>query len=67
MEDDEGVAGRGGQAVAAVTGLALGLLVGVTFGLAGLTVPAPGTLSGVLGVVGLWAGGLLAVWVRSWL
>ena len=48
-----------------VTGLALGLLVGITFGLVGVTVPAPGTLSGVLGVVGLWAGGLLATYLRA--
>ena len=48
-----------------MSGLALGLLVGVTFGFAGLTVPAPGTLKGVLGVVGLWAGGLLAAWLRG--
>lgn len=48
-----------------MTGLALGLLVGITFGLVGVTVPAPGTLSGVLGVVGLWAGGLLATYLRA--
>lgn len=48
-----------------MSGLMLGLLVGVTFGFAGVAVPAPGTLNGVLGVVGLWAGGLMAVWIKG--
>ena len=48
-----------------MSGLMLGVLVGVTFGFAGLTIPAPNNLNGVLGVAGLWLGGLLAAWLRK--
>ena len=43
--------------------LALGILIGLTFGLVRLPVPAPPTLAGVLGVVGISAGWNLALWI----
>lgn len=47
---------------AAVFALVLGIVVGGVFGLARLPVPAPPTIAGVLGVVGLWAGWSLVRW-----
>ena len=42
----------------------LGALVGLLFALAGLPVPAPSSLAGVLGVAGLWAGWAAVGWWR---
>jgi len=46
----------------AAQSLALGTLVGLIFGLARMPAPAPPTLAGVLGVVGISAGWSVAVW-----
>lgn len=43
--------------------LATGILIGAAFALLGLPIPAPGSLSGVLGVVGLFVGFWI---VQSW-
>ncbi|CAH0532816.1 hypothetical protein VST7929_00663 [Vibrio stylophorae] len=40
-----------------------GLLVGILFALLRLPIPAPPMLSGVLGVVGIFCGGLLGQWI----
>lgn len=43
--------------------LALGILVGVVFGLARIVPPAPPTWAGVAGIVGIVAGWQLAGWM----
>lgn len=40
----------------AVAALAAGLAVGAVFGVLRLPVPAPPTIVGLLGIVGIWAG-----------
>ena len=52
-----------GKRLNAAQALALGILVGLTFGLARLPVPAPATIAGVLGVVGISSGWYLASWI----
>jgi XapX domain-containing protein len=42
--------------------LLVGAVVGAVFGLAGLPIPAPPTLAGVAGVVGVWLGYTVAGW-----
>jgi XapX domain-containing protein len=51
--------------VTGLQALALGILIGLTFGLVRLPVPAPPTLAGVLGVVGISAGWNLALWIAE--
>lgn len=48
-----------------MNGLLIGLLIGLTFGFTAVTVPAPPNIEGVLGIVGLWAGGAFALWVKA--
>lgn len=42
---------------------AAGLAVGVFFTLMGLPLPAPPVLAGVMGIVGVWAGGQMGEWI----
>lgn len=42
--------------MAALQALALGTAIGAVFALARQPVPAPPTLAGIMGIVGLWAG-----------
>ena len=51
--------------VTAITALAVGILVGLTFGFTRLPVPAPPTLAGVLGIVGITVGWQIATWVAG--
>jgi XapX domain-containing protein len=46
--------------------LLAGVLVGVLFSLVGLPLPAPPVLPGVMGVVGVYAGGLVAQQLTVW-
>jgi XapX domain-containing protein len=45
--------------------LAVGILVGLTFGFTRLPVPAPPSLAGVMGVVGITVGWQVAVWIAG--
>lgn len=45
--------------------LAVGILVGLTFGFTRMPVPAPPTLAGVMGVVGITVGWQVAVWIAG--
>lgn len=47
-----------------VQAAATGAIVGAVFALLGYPVPAPATLTGVAGVVGITAGGLMIGWLR---
>jgi len=49
----------------AVTALAVGILVGLTFGFTRLPVPAPPTIAGLLGVVGITVGWQVAGWIAE--
>jgi XapX domain-containing protein len=51
--------------VTAVAALAVGILVGLTFGLTRLPVPAPPTIAGVLGIVGITFGWQVATWLTG--
>lgn len=44
--------------------LGLGVVVGVVFGMAGQPVPAPGTIAGVAGVIGLFVGWAIVAKVK---
>ena len=46
-------------------GAGTGLIVGAIFGAVKAQPPAPGTLGGVLGVVGIWAGWVIVTWWRT--
>ena len=52
-----------GSPVTALTALAVGILVGLTFGFTRLPVPAPPTVAGLMGVIGITAGWNVALWV----
>lgn len=47
------------------TALAVGILVGLTFGFTRLPVPAPPTIAGVLGIVGITIGWQMAAWISE--
>jgi XapX domain-containing protein len=49
----------------AITSLMVGILVGLTFGFTRMPVPAPATLAGLTGVIGITAGWQLAVWIAG--
>jgi len=51
--------------VIAFQALAVGILVGVTFGFTRMPVPAPPTIAGVLGIVGITIGWQLATWIAG--
>lgn len=51
--------------VTAFAALAVGILVGLTFGFTRLPVPAPPTIAGVLGIVGITIGWQVATWVTG--
>lgn len=42
-----------------------GLLVGIVFGMFRLTIPAPPTVSGLAGILALWAGYQLATYLTN--
>ncbi|MFS0638282.1 DUF1427 family protein [Mesobacillus foraminis] len=48
-----------------IMALLAGLLVGVLFKFLKLPIPAPPVLSGVLGIVGIYLGGLAAEWILN--
>ncbi|WP_102027394.1 XapX domain-containing protein [Salirhabdus sp. Marseille-P4669] len=50
-----------------ILSLLAGLLVGVIFKLIKLPIPAPPVLSGVLGIVGIYIGGLLVDYIAKFL
>lgn len=45
--------------------LAVGILVGLTFGFTRMPVPAPPTVAGLLGVVGISVGWQIAAWIAE--
>ena len=49
----------------AAAALAVGILVGLTFGFTRLPVPAPPTIAGVLGIVGITIGWQVATWIAE--
>ncbi|WP_096181268.1 XapX domain-containing protein [Effusibacillus lacus] len=50
-----------------VLSLATGLIVGFLFSAMKLPLPAPPVFSGVLGIVGIWLGGVVFSWIsRLW-
>ena len=49
----------------AVNALLVGILVGLTFGFTRLPVPAPPTIAGVLGIVGITIGWQIATWIAG--
>ena len=49
--------------VIAFQALAVGILVGVTFGFTRMPVPAPATIAGLMGVIGITAGWKVALWI----
>lgn len=49
----------------AIIGLVTGLAVGAVFGLVRANPPAPATIGGVLGVVGIWVGWVLITQWRT--
>ncbi len=51
--------------IAVLQALGLGLLIGATFAVVRLDVPAPATLAGIAGVVGLWAGWAALSWILN--
>lgn len=44
---------------------AAGAAVGALFTVIGLPIPAPPVLSGVMGVVGVWAGAAATLWIQA--
>ncbi len=60
-----GGAEQGAEVTTAATALAVGILVGLTFGFTRLPVPAPPTLAGVMGVIGITVGWQVAVWLAG--
>ncbi|MBP1932889.1 XapX domain-containing protein [Ammoniphilus resinae] len=46
--------------------LLAGIIVGVIFKLIKLPIPAPPVLSGVMGIVGIYFGGVLVGWIKDW-
>ncbi|MFC4098714.1 XapX domain-containing protein [Paenibacillus xanthanilyticus] len=46
-----------------VLGLLAGIIVGIVFKLIRLPIPAPPVLSGVIGIVGVYLGGLAGQWI----
>lgn len=50
-----------------VLSLVTGLIVGFIFSALKLPIPAPPVLSGILGIVGIWAGSVVFQWIsRLW-
>lgn len=49
----------------AFAALAVGVLVGLTFGFTRLPVPAPPTIAGLLGIVGITVGWQVATWIAE--
>lgn len=50
-----------------VLSLITGLIVGFLFSALKLPLPAPPVFSGVLGIVGIWLGGVVFAWIsRLW-
>jgi XapX domain-containing protein len=47
----------------ALLSLLAGLIVGVLFILVRLPIPAPPVLSGILGIVGIWLGGIVGQYI----
>jgi XapX domain-containing protein len=51
--------------VTGLSALALGILVGLTFGFTRMPIPAPPTIAGLLGIVGITVGWQVATWVAG--
>ena len=53
------------QAREVILSLLAGFIVGVLFKWIKLPLPAPPVLAGVMGIVGIWLGGMAADWLRQ--
>lgn len=49
----------------ALLALLAGVIVGVVFKILRLPLPAPPVLAGILGIVGIYIGGMIAAWIAK--
>jgi len=61
--DNNKIKTRGAILMEILAALATGILVGVIFSLFKLPLPAPPVLSGIVGIFGIYAGGLGYQWI----
>jgi len=48
-----------------ITALAVGIITGVFFSVLRQPIPAPSAFAGVSGIIGIWLGYVVVIWIKS--